>query len=274
MIEKECEACGKFYMATRKTQKYCPDCGKNGPKIKQYIDNRIRYQTMAENREKLTERTCKYCGKTYLAPGYSVKKFCSDDCEEKYKKSTLMCAYCGKPVILDHEPTKQEYSRPARAYCNETCRQKAKQKELIERYGIRNCAWCGKEFISSNKKFCSRKCSAEYEWAHRDKTQKVCLNCGKTYSSQNSKFCSKACYDEYHKTHPYPTRPANQTRTAKTKNDKLETYIKQNGMCSICRTSYIDCERMRSNFRYSPNGAVFDKDKVIKCPKFTPPKKI
>lgn len=172
MIEKECEACGKFYMARKKTQKYCPECGRRGPRIKQYIETRTKYQQIAENRNKLIEHTCKYCGKTYLAPGYSIKKFCSDDCEEKYKKSTLICAYCDKPVILDHEPTKQECSQPTKAYCNDTCRQKAEQKRLIEKYGIKHCAWCGKEFISSNKKFCSRKCSAEYAWAHRDRTQK------------------------------------------------------------------------------------------------------
>ena len=31
------------------------------------------------------ERTCEYCGKTFIANKYSKKRFCSRVCSEKYK---------------------------------------------------------------------------------------------------------------------------------------------------------------------------------------------
>ena len=49
---------------------------------------------------------------------------------------------------------------------------------------------------------------------------------------------------------------------------KEEQYIQKNGLCSICRTSYKNCERLLSNFTASPKGAVFKGSIVIECPKF------
>ena len=50
---------------------------------------------------------------------------------------------------------------------------------------------------------------------------------------------------------------------------KEQKYIEENGLCSICRTSYKDCERMSSNYTASPKGSVFRGNLVIKCPKFS-----
>ena len=47
-----------------------------------------------------------------------------------------------------------------------------------------------------------------------------------------------------------------------------ERYISQNGLCGICKTAYSDCERMQSNFTYSPKGVHFENGKITKCPKF------
>lgn len=44
--------------------------------------------------------------------------------------------------------------------------------------------------------------------------------------------------------------------------------LAHNGLCSICRTSYKNCERLLSNFTASPKGAVFKGSIVIECPKF------
>ena len=51
--------------------------------------------------------------------------------------------------------------------------------------------------------------------------------------------------------------------------EKLQKYIQKNGLCSICKTSYVDCERMQSNFRCYPKGSSCKGNLVIKCPKFT-----
>ena len=50
---------------------------------------------------------------------------------------------------------------------------------------------------------------------------------------------------------------------------KEQEYINKNGLCSICKTSYVDCERMQSNFRCYPKGSSCKGNLVIKCPKFT-----
>ena len=52
-----------------------------------------------------------------------------------------------------------------------------------------------------------------------------------------------------------------------------EKYVAENGLCSICRTSYKDCERMQSNYTASPKGSVFSGSLVIKCPMYTSRKK-
>ena len=49
---------------------------------------------------------------------------------------------------------------------------------------------------------------------------------------------------------------------------KLDDYIKENGCCGICTTSYKDCERMQSEFRVIPKGARYVNSKIVQCPKF------
>ena len=49
---------------------------------------------------------------------------------------------------------------------------------------------------------------------------------------------------------------------------QLDDYIKENGCCGICTTSYKDCERMQSEFRVIPKGAKYVNSKIVQCPKF------
>ena len=60
-----------------------------------------------------------------------------------------------------------------------------------------------------------------------------------------------------------------QEKLVEKRTSKEQKYIEENGLCSICKTSYKDCERMSSNYTASPKGSVFRGNLVIKCPKFS-----
>lgn len=81
-------------------------------------------------------------------------------------------------------------------------------------------------------------------------------------------FCSLECEKKF------PDIIARKEKLKKEKQKKqaegkLQKYIQKNGLCSICKTSYVDCERMQSNFRCYPKGSSCKGNLVIKCPKFT-----
>ena len=81
-------------------------------------------------------------------------------------------------------------------------------------------------------------------------------------------FCSLECEKKF------PDIIARKEKLKKEKQkkqaeEKLQKYIQKNGLCSICKTSYVDCERMQSNFRCYTKGSSCKGNLVIKCPKFT-----
>ena len=65
------------------------------------------------------------------------------------------CKYCGQEFIVT------KTSDNARKYCSITCRNK--NKHNYTRISIRECAWCGKEYLALHdrhvSKFCSVKCA-------------------------------------------------------------------------------------------------------------------
>lgn len=102
-----------------------------------------------------------------------------------------------------------------------------------------------------------------------------CSTCSKVFScpvsnmfSTEYSFCSLECEKKF------PDIIARKEKLKKEKQkkqaeEKLQKYIQKNGLCSICKTSYVDCERMQSNFRCYPKGSSCKGNLVIKCPKFT-----
>ena len=140
------------------------------------------------------------------------------------------------------------------------------------------CEECGKEF-SGLGKFCSAECEA----LHKDKephAYKNCVICHKTFfcpaSEMMAPLCSDSCRQEYNRKQEQNKKKAKQIKMvsaaklkAKKKAAAEKKYIAENGLCSICRTSYKDCERMQSNYTASPKGTVFSGSLVIKCPKYT-----
>lgn len=279
--EKECAACGAFFTPTHGLQKYCPNCGHNGSRIRKRIENRVRLSANTEQKNEPKEHICPQCGKKFVS--YYNRLFCSDACKIQNKKLNMACGHCGKKIIDIREPTEKECRSAHPAYCSDKCRNQAKKEKDIARFGVKKCMNCGEEFISPNARFCSRQCAQEWSAHHKEKMNKakICANCGQHYTSHNARFCSKKCYADYMRQHPaeknttVPTESEQEKAIKKEQASRarMEKYIQENGMCGICRTSYVDCRRMQSNFTYSPEGCIIKNNKVIQCPQFLPPKK-
>ena len=158
----------------------------------------------------MIQNTCQQCGKE-IDP---KRKFCSRECQKKFKRVTLKCENCGKEVIK----RRSEVSK--HNYCNKACRFDAMRKDptLHGRWGDRKaeadknpswirteCANCGVGFrirpdrFQSGNNFCNLKCLGNYR---KNKVTVACSTCHKKVKRHPSNlqrnksgkfYCSKEC---------------------------------------------------------------------------------
>ncbi len=278
LYEKECELCGALFKTSTSLRKYCDSCRTSVRTKRNQLNTAYKTSYMRVPNEsksksvKIHNNTCLHCGKefkSYNAP----KLYCTSECEHTYKQEHATCHYCGKnlnelgviinPVAVVH-------------YCSEDCRvaDRAKShKQSVKKKKI--CQHCGKEYDSCNARFCSNDCKVAYQKEYGrfmalDKTELspmqtfTCEYCGKTYQARHEyqgHCCSSTCL----------TLLTKKTKEQKAKQDLLKAIANQ-GMCSLCRTSYTSCERMSSNFTLVPKGAKYFSGKILCCPKFKHPK--
>ena len=280
--EKECEICGIWYTPSRKNQKYCPDCRNHSDQKKRNMNENIRISIAKYGTgrppEKI-ENVCKYCGKEYITYGRS-KPFCSDKCRVNYHIENTYCCNCGKPML---ETDDQRDMNGHNWCCSEKCKAEWEWKTARRNGFIGTCLECGKEFINrKNKTFCSVPCYRNFVKSGKKIVKPItyverkCNVCGKIFSCEADKsfmsYCSEQCHEKYLKMES-EIRIRNKKELEQKQQELAEAkerkYIEENGLCSMCRTSYKDCERMQSNFRYSPKGTVFKGAVVIKCPKYS-----
>jgi len=100
----------------------------------------------------------------------------------KVIKEIFQCEVCGKQY--------EAFNTSRNRFCSTACQNKYFRKVLKKK-----CAWCGKEFETTNSrtKFCSKKCAAFF--AGR-RLKKICPICGKEFETQasvHSKTCSREC---------------------------------------------------------------------------------
>lgn len=285
--EKECEICGVLFQPTRRNQKYCPSCRKHPEqKKKEYeraLKSSIRKYGYGREESVFFDSKCQFCGQTFQNITFHQRRFCSDNCEKNWIMANTCCANCGKHIEKGDEPPKHWNST---WYCSAECKHEAWMKKQIEKGNTHPCPVCGKTTLNS-KVYCSQEC---YEKGrNKAKTYHyTCPNCGKQGVSSTPKtFCSKECYQAAVKAGWKPKQngahrtEANSTKAKKPEaspvkkpETKQEKMIRENGLCSVCRTPYNDCIRMTSGFRYFPEGAKSpDGKKVISCPSYTAPKK-
>lgn len=273
--EIECGICGAFFIQTNKLQKYCPDCRKSsGSKMRKMERNYSRsvrtYGTGRPVRE--CRNTCKQCGKEFISYKYE-KDFCSRDCRVRYTLENTACVNCGK-TMAGLGFTKIPYPIREKWLCSDECAEEWQWKIARQNGTVHTCPVCGKEYIKDTK-YCCRECYLKdvRSKSKQEEPKKIMYYCGycrKAFEvgTGDGTFCSPKCR-EAARLRTIKNEERQEKRRQEKKEAKEAKYIRENGLCSVCRTSYRDCERMQTNFRMSPKGTVFDGALVVKCPKFT-----
>ena len=99
---------------------------------------------------------------------------------------TFVCEYCGKE-FESHDVGRNKF-------CSQTCNVKAfRLRHPMEK----TCAYCGKIFITYNKKtrYCSNRCESCARYSDR-REDRICPVCGKSFSTtkiKDQKCCSHSC---------------------------------------------------------------------------------
>ena len=310
--EKECEACGAFFIPYRSNGKYCPSCSSHSDRVKQKVERQIRKNIKKYGygtAPKEIKNICKECGKIFISYVHP-KDFCIKECGSTYRINHTFCGYCHKPMT----ETENIYDVNGKTwFCCEECSEKNKWDNARKLGEVKICPNCGKEFIKKST-YCSKECYIDH--MHKKKREssrrkaaglKLCPVCGKEFAGEGvtcsneckkKKLASESCVIRKcivcGKTFKCPVsrldesfnicsdicqkklsivmekeKQQKQEEQMKLEKKKEQEYINKNGLCSICKTSYVDCERMQSNFRCYPKGSSCKGNLVIKCPKFT-----
>lgn len=285
-MEKECQICGVFFDTDKSIQKYCPECGKDTRRAKKDLDYHMReslYRCGTGRTKQAQNNTCNQCHKIFITyewnPGEFTRDFCSKKCREEYHIAHTFCRQCEKPM-LETDDQRDMYGK--NWFCSDSCREEF-EWEIARKNGmIKNCPVCGKEFIKKTT-YCSRACYliAPKKVKPPEMKIEICAVCGRFFKRPMTKeiitpLCSGECRNIYRlqeEREALERKELERKKLEEKPKNKLEDFIKENGMCGICMTPYPDCERMQTNFRMSPKGAYFENGKIIRCPKFTKPKK-
>ena len=260
--ERECEACGAFFIPHTVNQIYCPECGRNGARIARRVQAQIEFGKALDRfyNPVIYDHICEQCGKPFKSTSENIR-YCSNRCRKQARKEALTCDNCGIhlidlfPDIPDQELNKQYH------YCSESCKQKHKEKLAVQKYGVKTCIQCGKTYSSSNEKFCCRNCMQTYKQTHKTVPMRPVKQKPPISYSEQTKKALQA----------FKEKQAHQIPAEQRKQQMQDDYVRENGLCSICKTPYPDCERMQSNFRIIPKGAHYKDNKIMICPKYTAP---
>lgn len=163
-MEKECEACGKFFITSNTLRKYCDDCGRTGHGIqkKRVYENATKHNHKTYDEPQIHTINCEVCGKPFVGPSRVLDKIrrrvfdgkhiryvclCSQECEDKYKKANTTCKYCGK------------HTNSLSDFCSDKCKRTYEFNEAKKKGWVRYCEHCGKQFIRNSGWFCSQDCA-------------------------------------------------------------------------------------------------------------------
>ena len=209
--ELTCSFCGKTF--TRRNARI-----KGNGKIYCSVDCRIK-----ANPRKLSTYKCNYCGKIFrryksLEAKNQRNFYCSRECSGKAQTGdgfmggsiyvNKKCSTCGTIVTRRESAIKVS----GNVYCSKECSDKSREKPPDAYI----CGYCGKEFLSKNKRdnilmdgkhYCSATCQFEDK-----KNQKLisCAHCGKEFyiiparMCFHKNFCSRGCASAYYKGKPKP----------------------------------------------------------------------
>lgn len=302
--EIECKACGVWFKQTHKSQIYCEECRKDKNiirKMERRMAESIRINGTGQPVE-MQSIICKECGREFQIPADSQMEFCSARCRIRYRREHAVCANCGKNLFALGIIINDNNKKDETLFCSDVCKEESEWRVARKLGYVTVCQYCGKEFINHRQgKFCSRECSIAWQKENGKKRSVFtckCERCGVEFIANTQKrFCSRECYRETvaeekaMREAAKDVKPAEPKRSvepvgqAKALEEKVkkqaikeakvaqeakerQEYIENNGLCGICRTPYKKCERMLSDFRIKPDGAVYRDGIIVECPKF------
>ena len=104
---------------------------------------------------------CLYCGKEKNYPPCiaNKRKFCSNECKNRYNNIEVICEICGKKEIVPRNRAERYHT------CSKKCNAERMKNILSSKVEIK-CSNCGKMFLvkishSGRRNYCSKKCQAE-----------------------------------------------------------------------------------------------------------------
>lgn len=147
---------------------------------------------------KKVTRICDYCGKEFIVRERSgINHFCSEACAVAYKyrcpenQEIRICLNCGKSFVIN------KYSKAK--CCSVSCGQRLRFKGHSSKKICPVCGKEFETISSKDNVCCSHKCGSILLWqtkraADRAKIRQ-CEFCGKDFVAKNStqRFCSKSC---------------------------------------------------------------------------------
>lgn len=278
--EKEYEICGKWFQPNRSNQKYCEDCrqysSRKRARMTRNIEHSIHMNGTGQPPSNY-ECKCSQCGKEFIS-WIHPKDFCTQRCASQYRIEHTKCAQCGKPM------TETEDQRDVLGhmwFCSDKCKQEHRWQVAKSKGRVKTCPYCKKEFIGANtycSEICYRKYIKEHGVPHKPipTVETYCRVCGKAFRCKINQTSLPICSDKCKQSYIQADRKFRERYKAEQKiaedaqrQKNHDKYIEENGLCSVCKTHYKDCERMSSNFRIKPKGAIYKNSKIVTCPKFT-----
>lgn len=273
-MEKECIICGDIFEAIRSTRKYCDRCQKNSKKAQSRMNSAIVASKFRMGEYDVpVSKICPYCGKEFLTA--RGRKYCSDSCERNYRMETNTCQFCGELLF----PEVKTIGKTVHPRCKE-----AAYEAWARRKGwYRNCKHCGKEFLAkhANQMFCSQDCSRDFRREESTKlTEYTCCICKRVFSVPKNYYfesnprritCSDECKKEYSRRYNLwvdKKKKEHEEAQKLAEEKKFQEEVEKCGLCGFCKTSYKDCDLMKTNFRIKPKGARYKDSKIVECPLF------
>ena len=165
-FQKTCQRCDRLFWPRRHQQRFC--------------SHKCSFAHYAAPR-RVPSKICLHCQKKLIKR--AVGMYCSRVCSDAAKYVVKLCKRCGTP-IPPRKTNRQRCisSRSDRTYCSRACMARAFTKR--KQYP---CTVCGK--LSTNTKFCSRRCRAIKAWQD-------CPRCGKPFRTDGHRgrvYCSMEC---------------------------------------------------------------------------------
>lgn len=223
-----------------------------------------------------TLKTCPHCHKEFVGLN---RTYCSKECfradiprrsaerKAEREKPERICKACGK-TYLKIDVEKSMFGTLLKDFCSIECRRTYFENQSMGHMDC--CSVCGKDFYRSAgevRAICSEGCAKREERERKariaqEKAIEEKRRKEKREEKERKMLELEIAREEKRKTGKTPTKK----RTYRDASELDPTWVLENGLCGVCKTSYKDCSLMQTGFRIKPDGAVYKDSKIVSCP--------